>query len=78
MSTLTFGMADHLAATEAFAHCARNAIDAGMLDVARSHVQTVIASLREAQASLAHERDITESRRVASKGLAFVKTEADD
>ena len=58
MSTLFEGMAEHLKATEAFAYAARNAIQAGMPETALESLETVIASLREAQASLAHEADL--------------------
>lgn len=66
MSTLSQPLADHLACIEAYAHCARKAVNCASLDVARMHLDTIIASLQEAQASLAHEREIAESRAAVS------------
>lgn len=73
MSTLSQPLADHIACVEAYVYCARNGVKAAIsaasredrelfLGAALDNIEAVIASLREAQASLAHERDIAESR----------------
>ena len=81
MSKLILGLSDHLAAIEAHAYCVRNAVNAGMKDAALENLETVIASLREALASLAHENDIVESRESAPRveeSLTFGDWDADN